>query len=228
MLKKVLAVLLLCFGLHWSDEARTSELKTTAHPSTEGPLEETSDVGVSDSWEEGEHNFTTVGTDTTLLDDLQSNATNGSETNSTITNDEDVDYFGEEEAALVVAGAEDKQNTSGNGNSTDYDLYGNSTDYDLYGNMTYDYEDNDTDLHSNETIAVFVKKKFHREVPLEAVAFLGAVGPFLVLLVIFFLYLNKSLCFSECGGFPCIDKLPKKEKTFNKLVSTSFRLHIVV
>ncbi|XP_046545370.1 synaptotagmin-14-like isoform X5 [Haliotis rubra] len=88
--------------------------------------------------------------------------------------------------------------------------------------MTYDYEDNDTDLHSNETIAVFVKKKFHREVPLEAVAFLGAVGAFLVLLVIFFLYLNKSLCFSECGGFPCIDKLPKKEKTFNKL-GTSYQ-----
>lgn len=58
---------------------------------------------------------------------------------------------------------------------------------------------------------------FVSSVPLEAVAFLGAVGAFLVLLVIFFLYLNKSLCFSECGGFPCIDKIPKKDKTFNKL-----------
>ncbi|XP_067681547.1 synaptotagmin-14-like isoform X2 [Haliotis asinina] len=217
MLKKVLAVLLLCFGLHWSDEARSSELKTTTNPSTFGPLEETSEGGGTDGWEEVGHNDTTFGMAAALYDDLENSATNGSETNSTITNDDDVDYFGGEEAALVVAGGEDKQNTSGNGNSTDYDLYGNSTDSDLYGNMTYDSEDNYTDLQGNETIAVFIKKKFHREVPVEAIAFLGAVGAFLVLLLIFFLYLNKSLCFAECGGFPCIDRIPQKEKTFSKL-----------
>ena len=54
-------------------------------------------------------------------------------------------------------------------------------------------------------------------VPPEALAFLGAVGFFLILLVVFFLYLNKKLCFSECGGFPCIDKPIKKEPKTNKL-----------
>ncbi|KAK7487166.1 hypothetical protein BaRGS_00021661 [Batillaria attramentaria] len=49
------------------------------------------------------------------------------------------------------------------------------------------------------------------QVPLEAVAFLGAVGVFLVLLLIFALYLNKALCFTNCGGFPCIDRPPKKD-----------------
>ncbi|XP_041351964.1 synaptotagmin-14-like isoform X2 [Gigantopelta aegis] len=52
------------------------------------------------------------------------------------------------------------------------------------------------------------------DVPIEAVAFLGAIAAFLMVLIIFFLYLNKSLCFSECGGFPCIDKPPKRK---NKL-----------
>ncbi|XP_025105175.1 synaptotagmin-14-like isoform X2 [Pomacea canaliculata] len=51
------------------------------------------------------------------------------------------------------------------------------------------------------------------DVPLEAAAFLGAVGVFLILLVIFFLYLNKILCFADCGGFPCIDKPPKSKSS---------------
>ena len=55
-------------------------------------------------------------------------------------------------------------------------------------------------------------------VPIEAVAFLGAIAAFLVVLLIFFLYLNKSLCFSECGGFPCIDKPPKKKNKLGKPV----------
>ncbi|KAL8618340.1 hypothetical protein ACOMHN_047412 [Nucella lapillus] len=50
-------------------------------------------------------------------------------------------------------------------------------------------------------------------VPLEAVAFLGAVVAFLLLLVLFSLYLNKLVCFSSCGGFPCIDKPPKKDSS---------------
>ena len=48
-------------------------------------------------------------------------------------------------------------------------------------------------------------------VPTEAYVFLGAVVFFLILLIVFFLYLNKKLCFSECGGFPCIDAPPKKD-----------------
>ncbi|XP_064624060.1 synaptotagmin-14-like isoform X4 [Lineus longissimus] len=54
-------------------------------------------------------------------------------------------------------------------------------------------------------------------VPIEAVAFLCAVGLFVALLVIFFLYLNKKLCFSEIGGFPCVDRPPKKDSKANKL-----------
>ncbi|RUS86541.1 hypothetical protein EGW08_005680 [Elysia chlorotica] len=53
----------------------------------------------------------------------------------------------------------------------------------------------------------------HKAVPQEAVIFLCTVLVFVFLLLIFFLYLNKSLCFSECGGFPCIDKVPEKNNT---------------
>ncbi|XP_064484179.1 synaptotagmin-14-like [Ornithodoros turicata] len=42
-------------------------------------------------------------------------------------------------------------------------------------------------------------------VPTEATAFLGAVGMILVVLVVFYLYLNKKLCFTTVGGFPCCD-----------------------
>lgn len=57
------------------------------------------------------------------------------------------------------------------------------------------------------------------DVPLEAIAFLGAVAIFLVLLVIFFLYLNKKLCFSHCGGFPCIDNPTKSASAGDTLGS---------
>lgn len=52
-------------------------------------------------------------------------------------------------------------------------------------------------------------------VPTEATAFLGAVGMILVVLVVFYLYLNKKLCFTTVGGFPCCDVAPtprEKEK----------------
>jgi hypothetical protein len=42
-------------------------------------------------------------------------------------------------------------------------------------------------------------------VPVEATAFLGAVAAFVVLLLVFFLYLNKKWCFYGIGGFPCCD-----------------------
>lgn len=49
-------------------------------------------------------------------------------------------------------------------------------------------------------------------VPVEARAFLGAVAAFVVFLFVFFLYLNKKLCFYTSGGIPCCDDAadPKK------------------
>lgn len=58
---------------------------------------------------------------------------------------------------------------------------------------------------------------FANWVPTEALAFLGAVILFLVILIIFFCYLNKLLCFSACGGFPCLENNPKKGKKKNEL-----------
>nr|CAD7258541.1 unnamed protein product [Timema shepardi] len=49
-------------------------------------------------------------------------------------------------------------------------------------------------------------------VPVEATAFLGAVAAFVVLLLVFFLYLNKKWCFYSIGGFPCCDE-PLGSKT---------------
>ncbi|XP_068083760.1 synaptotagmin-14 [Anabrus simplex] len=47
----------------------------------------------------------------------------------------------------------------------------------------------------------------HKEgFPVEATAFLGAVAAFVVLLLVFFLYLNKKWCFYSIGGFPCCDE----------------------
>ncbi|GAB6029265.1 C2 domain [Chamberlinius hualienensis] len=44
------------------------------------------------------------------------------------------------------------------------------------------------------------------QVPVETTAFLGVVGGFLVLLVVFLLYLNKMLCFAAAEGLPCCDE----------------------
>ncbi|CAD5113711.1 DgyrCDS2875 [Dimorphilus gyrociliatus] len=42
--------------------------------------------------------------------------------------------------------------------------------------------------------------------------FFGFVALFFILLVIFFLCLNKKLCFKNCGGFPCLeDRAAEKE-----------------
>ncbi|XP_052270221.1 synaptotagmin-14-like isoform X2 [Dreissena polymorpha] len=62
----------------------------------------------------------------------------------------------------------------------------------------------------------------YQSLPTEAVAFLGAVGAFLVLLIIFFLYLNKQLCFASCGGFPCMDKPLVKQDTRTKELGASY------
>ncbi|XP_052769908.1 synaptotagmin-14-like isoform X2 [Mya arenaria] len=59
-------------------------------------------------------------------------------------------------------------------------------------------------------------------IPSEAVAFLGAVAGFLLVLLIFFLYLNKQLCFSSCGGFPCVDQPPRKKESRTKALGASY------
>ncbi|XP_035209293.1 synaptotagmin-14-like isoform X2 [Stegodyphus dumicola] len=61
-------------------------------------------------------------------------------------------------------------------------------------------------------------------VPTEASAFLGAVGAFLVILVIFYLYLSKKLCFTSIGGFPCCDKpLVEHKEPVTKDLGTAFQ-----
>ncbi|XP_069688694.1 synaptotagmin-14 isoform X2 [Periplaneta americana] len=60
-------------------------------------------------------------------------------------------------------------------------------------------------------------------VPVEATAFLGAVAAFVVLLLVFFLYLNKKWCFYSIGGFPCCDEpfgpKPPRSKELGKAYS---------
>jgi synaptotagmin-14/16 len=60
-------------------------------------------------------------------------------------------------------------------------------------------------------------------VPVEATAFLGAVAAFVVLLLVFFLYLNKKWCFYNIGGFPCCDEplgpKPPRSKELGKAYS---------
>lgn len=36
----------------------------------------------------------------------------------------------------------------------------------------------------------------------EAVGFLSAVGVFIILMLLLFLYINKKFCFENVGGFP--------------------------
>ncbi|XP_030628092.1 synaptotagmin-16 [Chanos chanos] len=40
----------------------------------------------------------------------------------------------------------------------------------------------------------------------EAIGFLSAVGVFVVLLAILFLFINKKLCFARVGGLPCLEQ----------------------
>lgn len=55
--------------------------------------------------------------------------------------------------------------------------------------------------------------------PTEATAFLGAVGMILVVLVVFYLYLNKKVCFTTVGGFPCCDVAPTSREKDKKAVA---------
>lgn len=52
-------------------------------------------------------------------------------------------------------------------------------------------------------------------VPAQAIVFMGVIFFLLLLLVLFFLYLNKAMCFANCGGFPCLESdkpVANKEK----------------
>ena len=75
---------------------------------------------------------------------------------------------------------------------------------------------------------LIIQSLLYFPVPIEAYAFLGAVAAFLIILVVFFLYLNKKLCFSECGGFPCIDQPPKKDTSKIKGLGKSAILSIII
>ncbi|XP_013386505.1 synaptotagmin-14 [Lingula anatina] len=100
--------------------------------------------------------------------------------------------------------------------------------HELFSNLSLRSE-NDTEVMADDilmetslptqTEETFVKYSF--QVPIEAYAFLGAVVCFMLLLLVFFLYLNKQLCFKDCGGFPCIDR-PKDKKDKVKELGTAY------
>ncbi|XP_076463797.1 uncharacterized protein LOC143295972 isoform X2 [Babylonia areolata] len=59
------------------------------------------------------------------------------------------------------------------------------------------------------------------EVPLQAVVFLAVVAIFLILLLTFALYLNRLLCFTNTGGFPCIDRIPHASRAAESFSTTT-------
>ena len=46
----------------------------------------------------------------------------------------------------------------------------------------------------------------------EAIGFLSAVGVFVVLLAILFLFINKKLCFARVGGLPCLEQYSRRKR----------------
>ncbi|PIO33602.1 hypothetical protein AB205_0071620, partial [Aquarana catesbeiana] len=46
----------------------------------------------------------------------------------------------------------------------------------------------------------------------EAIGFLSAVGVFVVLLAILFLFINKKLCFENSGDLPCLDQRGRRKR----------------
>nr|XP_033795846.1 synaptotagmin-14 isoform X2 [Geotrypetes seraphini] len=58
-----------------------------------------------------------------------------------------------------------------------------------------------------------------RKVSPEALGFLSAVGVFIIIMVLLFLYINKKLCFENVGGFPCLDS---EYSTKKSLQDTSY------
>ncbi|KAA0718211.1 snRNA-activating protein complex subunit 1 [Triplophysa tibetana] len=54
--------------------------------------------------------------------------------------------------------------------------------------------------------------RFEIKVTPEAVGFLSAVGIFVVLLAILFLFINKKLCFARVGGLPCLEQYSRRKR----------------
>ncbi|XP_062902392.1 synaptotagmin-16-like isoform X3 [Mobula hypostoma] len=50
----------------------------------------------------------------------------------------------------------------------------------------------------------------------EAIGFLSAVGVFVILLVVLFLFINKKLCFEKIGGLPCLELKREKKRARDK------------
>ncbi|XP_036397969.1 synaptotagmin-16 isoform X1 [Megalops cyprinoides] len=50
----------------------------------------------------------------------------------------------------------------------------------------------------------------------EAIGFLSAVGVFVVVLAVLFLFINKKLCFSRVGGLPCLEQYSRKKRSRDK------------
>lgn len=53
-------------------------------------------------------------------------------------------------------------------------------------------------------------------VPPEAIGFLSAVGVFMVLLAVLFLFINKKLCFENIGGLLCLEQRGKRKHSKDK------------
>ncbi|XP_061104920.1 synaptotagmin-16 isoform X2 [Conger conger] len=50
----------------------------------------------------------------------------------------------------------------------------------------------------------------------EAIGFLSAVGVFVVVLAVLFLFINKKLCFSRVGGLPCLEQYTRRKRARDK------------
>ncbi|XP_039597498.1 synaptotagmin-14-like [Polypterus senegalus] len=50
----------------------------------------------------------------------------------------------------------------------------------------------------------------------EAIGFLSAVGIFIILLAVLFLFINKKLCFEKIGGLPCLEQRKRKKRSKEK------------
>ncbi|KAL7876907.1 hypothetical protein SRHO_G00035500 [Serrasalmus rhombeus] len=57
-----------------------------------------------------------------------------------------------------------------------------------------------------------VKATPSRTLTPEAIGFLSAVGVFVVLLAILFLFINKKLCFARVGGLPCFEHSGRRKR----------------
>ncbi|XP_045057625.1 synaptotagmin-16 isoform X3 [Desmodus rotundus] len=54
------------------------------------------------------------------------------------------------------------------------------------------------------------------DIPPEAIGFLSAVGVFIVLLAVLFLFINKKLCFEKIGGPPFLEQQGKRKHSKDK------------